>query len=115
MPYPWHRGAELLHHKGFDFLEELRRLVRVGFQLNGLGQIQTENTHNGFGVDGVASGNQIHIKVIFANNVYKALDIIDGVQHNVAGSHWYRPPFSIVFGNYGSAVSTLSIITIFTI
>ena len=73
--------------KGFDLLEEFRAVLRMSLQTNRLGKIQAENAHDGFGVDGIPSRNQIHVKVVLRNSVHKGLDVVDGVQHDVAGSH----------------------------
>src|SRR5699024_1855095 len=89
---PFIAGQRLFDDKGLDFLDESVAAVRVNVQLDRLGEIQAENAHNGFGVDCITPGNQVNVEVIFAHDVDELFHVIDGVEHDVASFHWYRPP-----------------------
>ena len=107
-------GKGLVDDEGLNLLKEFCTVLRMSFQTDGLGKIQTENAHDGFGVDGIPSRNQIHVKVVLRNSVHKGLDVIDGAQHNVAGSHGIDL-HSVDLAVTEGPEPTLSIITIFTI
>lgn len=43
------------------------------------GQIQTEDTHDGFCVDDVSAGNKVEIGIKLGKVIYKRFHFIDGV------------------------------------
>ena len=49
----------------------------MDLHLNGLGEIQAENAHDGFSVYSIPAGNQVNVKLIMADSVDKLLDIVD--------------------------------------
>jgi hypothetical protein len=51
----------------------------VNIQIDGLGQIQAENTHNGLGVDYVSAGYQIEVNVELGQVIYERLYFINGI------------------------------------
>ena len=51
-------------------------------QIDRLGQIQAEDTHNGLCVDDVASGYQIEIYIKLCNIIYKGFHFLDRIQTN---------------------------------
>lgn len=53
---------------------------RMDIQVDGLGQIQAEDTHDRLGVDHISSGYEIKVTVKFADLIYKCLHFIDRVQ-----------------------------------
>ena len=76
-----------LHSTG-RFLDRLRLLERkdlfgisaiVDIQIDRLGKIQAEDTHDGFCVDDVSAGNKVEIGIKLCKVVYKRLHFIDGV------------------------------------
>ena len=48
-------------------------------QVDRLGQVKAEDTHNGFCVDNVSSGNKIEVIVELCNIIYERFYLIDGV------------------------------------
>ena len=67
--------------KGVQHFFELFVLC-MDIQVDRLGQIQTENTHDGFCVNDITAGDEIEIKIETVNIIYKSLDFIDGIQRN---------------------------------
>ena len=51
----------------------------VDIQIDGFGQVETEDSHDGFGVDDIASGDQIEVGIESCNIVYKGFYFFDGV------------------------------------
>ena len=47
----------------------------MNIQIDRFGKIQTEDTHDGFCIDDISSGNQIKIEIIFGNIVYKCFTL----------------------------------------
>ena len=58
------------------------RLVGVDPELDGLGEVQAEHAHHGFGVDDIAAADEIEVAVIVADFVDQGLDPVDGTQGN---------------------------------
>ena len=65
--------------KGVQHFFELFVLC-MDIQVDRLGQIQTENTHDGFCVNDITAGDEIEIKIETVNIIYKSLDFIDLIQ-----------------------------------
>ena len=51
----------------------------MDIQVNGLGEIQTEDTHNGLCVDDISAGYQIKVIVKLGYFIHKRLYLIDGI------------------------------------
>ena len=65
MPIP------LDHIRLQNFQYFIHAIFRMDIQINGLGEIQAEDSHNGFGIDHIPAGHQIKIVVKFCDIVYK--------------------------------------------
>ena len=48
-------------------------------QIDRLGQIQAEDTHNRFCVDDISAGNQIKINIELSSIVYERFNLINGI------------------------------------
>ena len=48
-------------------------------QINGFGQIQAEDTHNGFGINNISAGYKVKIAVEFGYIVYEGLYLVNGI------------------------------------
>ena len=88
------QNLELVDNERFDFFQELVAVVAVDFCFDGFGKIQAENAHDGFCVDCVSAGDEIHIEVILRDDVDKVLDVVDSAQENVDCFHNFQPPKS---------------------
>ena len=51
-------------------------------QVDGLGQIQAEDAHDGFGIDDITAGNQIKIAVEAVDLIDKLLDFVDRIEQD---------------------------------
>ena len=56
-----------------------RYMMRIAEKIDGLGEIQAEDAHDGLGVDHVSSGYQIKIHVKLGQIVYERLNFIDRI------------------------------------
>ena len=82
----------------------LQDLVNAGLgmdiQVDGLGQIQAEDTHDGFCIDHVSAGYQVEVTVKLRQIIHEGFYLVDGVQRNFYCFHWknllycYLPDFS---------------------
>ena len=54
--------------------------IRVNVQIDGLGKIKAEDSHDGFGIDYIASRNQIEITVESADFIDESLYFVDGIE-----------------------------------
>ena len=61
----------------------------MNIQVDGLGKIQAENTHNGLSIDNVPAGYQIEIIIKLSNIIYKGFYFVDGILRNVYCFHIY--------------------------
>ena len=67
--------------------DSLSLLVRVDVQVDRLGQVKTEDAHNGLSVNDVTSGNKIEVTVKTSDVIDKVLDFIDGVKRDFNACH----------------------------
>ena len=51
----------------------------MDIQIDRLGKIQAEDTHDGFCVDDVSAGNKVEIGIKLGKVIYKRFHFIDGV------------------------------------
>ena len=76
-------------------LKDLENLVHVfsvlDVQVDGLGEIQGENTHDGLGIYDITSGDEIEIVVELGDVIDERLDLIDGVEGNRNSFHNHYP------------------------
>ena len=52
-------------------------VLGVDIQIDGLGEIQAEDTHDGLCVDHISAGNQVKVTIKFGNIVYKGFHFVD--------------------------------------
>ena len=54
-------------------------LAGIGINHKGkrIAQVETVNAEQGFGINGVSPGDQVHLIGIFGQQIYKILDLID--------------------------------------
>ena len=76
-----------IHHRLVDciFGNNLHYVIQssaicMDVEVDRLGKIQAEDTHDGFCIDNISAGYEIKIAVEFADLVYECLHLIDGVQ-----------------------------------
>ena len=60
-----------------DLLEEVLCVISVSVELDGLGEVKTEDTHDGLCIYCVSAGNEVNIEIISHNDIYELLDIVD--------------------------------------
>lgn len=77
----------LFNDELFDIGEESVSVVGVGVQFNRFGNIQTEDTHDGFCIDCIPAGDQVDIIITFGNSIDELLYIVDCVQTDHNGFH----------------------------
>ena len=53
--------------------------ICMDVEVDRLGKIQAEDTHDGFCIDDVSAGNKIEISIKLGKVIYKRLHFIDGV------------------------------------
>ena len=77
---------------GLEDFEDLVHIVcGVDVQADGSGEIQRENSHDGLGINDVASGDEIKILIKFCEVVYKRFDLVDGVEGDRNSFHNQYP------------------------
>ena len=77
---------------GLEDFEDLVQIVcGVDVQVDGSGEIQREDAHNGLGIDNVASGDEIKILIKFCEVVDKRFDLVDGVEGDRNSFHNQYP------------------------
>ena len=76
---------ELFHDEAGDLFQELLTVFRMDLHFDGFGQVQTEDTHDGFAVDVVSAGDQVNIEIVAGYGVDKVLYVNNGVQQNGFG------------------------------
>ena len=54
--------------------------ISMNVEIDRLGEIQAEDSHNRFCIDYISAGYQIKVTVEFADFVYKCFHFIDGIQ-----------------------------------
>ena len=52
----------------------------MNVKLDCFGQIQTEDSHDGFGIDHISAGYQIKIEIKFGNVVHKGFHLVDRIK-----------------------------------
>ena len=67
----------LFNDELFDIGEESVSIVGVGVQFNRFGNIQTEDTHDGFCIDDISSGYKIKVIVKLCDVVYERFNFVD--------------------------------------
>ena len=76
----WARFPESLDQIGLqrrhDFVEAL---FRMDVQVNRLGQIQTEDSHDGLGIDDISAGYQVKVIIKLGNVIDEGLHLVNGV------------------------------------
>ena len=83
--YEWPFGRllpriwSLYHVRLQDFENLVSAALSVNVQVDGLGKIQAEDTHDGFCIDNVSAGYKIEIVIKLGNIVYKRLYLVDRV------------------------------------
>ena len=68
---------QLVNDKFLDLCKEFGSVVSVSFELDWLGKVEAEDTHNGLSIDCISAGNKVNIVVAERNCCNKILDIID--------------------------------------
>ena len=77
---------------GLEDFEDLVHIVcGVDVQADGSGEIQRENSHDGLGINDVASGDEIKILIKFCEVVDKRFDLVDGVEGDRNSFHNQYP------------------------
>ena len=56
-------------------------------QVDRLGQIQTEDTHDGLCIYDISAGNQVKVIIKFGNVIYKGFYFVNGIQKNLYCLH----------------------------
>lgn len=82
LPFYTAAGAvwQLIDDIGGKDVENLIRIVlRMNIEFNRFGEIQTEDSHDGFGVDDIAAGDQIKIIVEFGDLIHKCFYFINRI------------------------------------
>ncbi len=78
---------------GSKLLQDLIDIVAVvDVQVDGLGDIQTEDAHDGLGVDHVTAGNQVKLCVKTVDQIYKSFYFINGIQRYFHCFHRKKNP-----------------------
>ena len=86
------RERSLFDNKGRKILKNRVKLIFVvNAEFNRLGQIQTEDSHDGFGIDHIPAGYKVEIGVIISKSIDECLDFIDRVEHDSYRFHSYSP------------------------
>ena len=62
-------------------------LFRMNIQVNGLGKIQRENTHDRLCIDHITAGNKIEVRIEFCKVVDKGFNLIDRIKRNLNCCH----------------------------
>ena len=60
---------DLADHERCDLIHQIIAVVGVDLQRDGLGEVQAEDAHDGFGIDNIAAGDQIEVGVKFGQSV----------------------------------------------
>ena len=77
---------------GIEDFEDLVQIVcGVDVQADGSGQIQRENSHDGLGVNDVASGDEIKILIKLCEVIDKRFDLVDRVEGDRNSFHNQYP------------------------
>ena len=81
----------LLNDVWFQYGENGVKIIPVGMdvQINGLGKIQAEDTHDGLCINDIAAGNEIEIKRETVDGIYKSFYFVDRIQRNADCFHVY--------------------------
>ena len=56
-------------------------------QFDRLGQIETEDAHDRFGVNDISSGNKIKVKIKLSDRIHKGFYLVNGIQGNLYCFH----------------------------
>lgn len=62
-------------------------LIGMNVQIDGFGQIQREDTHDGLSVDNVTAGNQIEIGIELSQIIDEGFYFINRVKRYLNGCH----------------------------
>ena len=76
-----------LGNERLDFRHQVGAVIRIDLHLDRLCQIEREDPHDGFCVDRIPAGHQVHVKIIFGYDVYKIFHVIDCVKFNYERFH----------------------------
>ena len=81
----------LLNNVRLQYGENGVKIIAVGvdIQINGLGEIQTEDTHDGLCINDIAAGNKVEIKRETVDCIYKSFYFVDRIQRNSYSFHIY--------------------------
>jgi hypothetical protein len=79
-----------------DFKNLVNILLRMDAEVDRLGKIQTEDTHNGLGVDHISAGYQIKVIIELGNIIDKGLYLVDRIERNLYCFHRFVPPYGSV-------------------
>lgn len=67
----------LFYNKSVDIVEECPNIIGMRLQSNWFREVQTEDTHDGFCINRISSGDQINVKLILVERVYKIFYVIN--------------------------------------
>lgn len=75
------------YNKILDLVKKLAAVVAVDLKLEILGEVETEDTHNGLCVNSVSAADDVHIIVASGNDGYEVLNIVDRVYADFCSCH----------------------------
>ena len=75
----WYQ-SERLYHVGLQNIENfVSAILCMDIQINRLGKVQAEDTHDRLCINNVSAGYQVEVIIKFGDIVYKGLNLINGI------------------------------------